>query len=118
MRTIIAGSRNVSHAVGMGLVREAISASGWSGEISEVIHGAARGIDSAAGEALAGVWPITSVPAEWGIYGNSAGPIRNRKMAGMADALIAIWDGKSRGTKNMIDVAKSSGLKVFVFRIS
>jgi hypothetical protein len=35
-------------------------------------------------------------------------------MAKYADALIAVWDGKSRGTKNMIDEAKKLGLKVYV----
>jgi hypothetical protein len=37
-------------------------------------------------------------------------------MAGMADALIAVWDGKSRGTKNMIETAQSMGLKLHVHR--
>ena len=38
-------------------------------------------------------------------------------MGDFADALIAIWDGKSRGTKNMIDYATKKGLKVYVERI-
>ena len=33
-----------------------------------------------------------------------------------ADALIVFWDGKSRGTKNMIDTATKRGLKVAVVR--
>jgi hypothetical protein len=36
--------------------------------------------------------------------------------ASVADALIAFWDGKSRGTKNMIDTATKRGLKVAVVR--
>jgi len=47
-------------------------------------------------------------------YGNAAGPIRNKQMAEYADALVAVWDGKSRGTKNMIDTAISMGLDVKV----
>ncbi len=35
-------------------------------------------------------------------------------MALKADALIAIWDGKSSGTEHMINIAKDYGLKVFV----
>ena len=31
-------------------------------------------------------------------------------MANYANALIAFWDGKSRGTKNMIDLSKQLGL--------
>ena len=42
-------------------------------------------------------------PADWDKHGRAAGPIRNKQMADYADVLIAVWDGKSRGTKNMID---------------
>lgn len=55
-------------------------------------------------------------PADWNKHGRAAGPIRNAEMAEVADALIAFWDGVSRGTKNMIDTAKSKGLKVAVVR--
>ena len=52
------------------------------------------------------------VPADWKTYGRSAGPRRNEQMARMAGTLIAFWDGKSRGTKNMIDTVKRLGLRV------
>lgn len=55
-------------------------------------------------------------PADWKTHGRAAGPRRNAQMAAVADALIAFWDGQSRGTKNMIDTAKSKGLKVAVVR--
>ncbi|WP_276914036.1 DNA cytosine methyltransferase [Aneurinibacillus aneurinilyticus] len=54
--------------------------------------------------------------ADWDKYGNSAGYIRNREMAQSADALMAFWDGKSPGTKHMIDLAKEYGLSVIVVR--
>ena len=41
----------------------------------------------------------------------------NKQMADYADALVAIWDGKSRGTKHMIDLARMQSLEVFVFRL-
>jgi len=44
--------------------------------------------------------------------GKAAGFIRNAEMAEYADALIAFWDGRSKGTKHMIDLAKKHGLKV------
>ena len=53
---------------------------------------------------------ITRFPANWNKYGKAAGPKRNEQMANYADALIAFWDGKSRGTKNMIDFAEQLGL--------
>lgn len=43
---------------------------------------------------------------EWNKYGKSAGPIRNNQMAKSADMLIAFWDGKSKGTRDMIKKAK------------
>lgn len=53
-------------------------------------------------------------PANWDKHGRAAGPIRNAEMAEVSDALIAFWDGKSRGTKSMIELAKSHNLKVAV----
>lgn len=56
-------------------------------------------------------------PADWNKYGKKAGPIRNKKMANYAEALLAIWDGKSCGTKNMIQQAKENNLRIYVHRI-
>ena len=95
MRVIIAGCRDIVGDTADMLVMEAIVASGWTDQITEVIHGAASGIDSAAARVCDGQWPITAVPADWRTHGRSTGPIRNQKMAGMADALIAVWDGKA-----------------------
>jgi predicted Rossmann fold nucleotide-binding protein DprA/Smf involved in DNA uptake len=116
MKVIIAGGREVRGTQADEMVREAISGSGWSGTITQVIHGAASGIDSAAHRVCEGLWPVRPVPADWKAHGRAAGPIRNKQMAGMADALIAVWDGKSRGTRNMIETAQSMGLKVYVHR--
>lgn len=116
MRTIIAGGRDVPASIAEGLVKASIEASGWANQITQVIHGDALGIDRAAGRVCEGTYRVRAVPADWSL-GKAAGPIRNRKMAEMADALIAIWDGKSRGTKNMIETAERRGLKVFIHRI-
>ena len=44
-------------------------------------HGGARGADQAIGLAAHQLgWPVQSLPAEWGRYGRSAGPIRNRRL--------------------------------------
>ena len=55
-------------------------------------------------------YKITRFPADWKRFGRAAGPKRNLQMANYADTLIAFWDGKSRGTKNMIDLAGQLGL--------
>ena len=53
--------------------------------------------------------------ADWEKYGNAAGYIRNVKMAQAADFLVAFWDGKSKGTKHMIDNKKKQGKHGIVF---
>ena len=55
-------------------------------------------------------------PADWKQYGRAAGVRRNKEMAQNADALIAFWDGISRGTKNMIEEATAAGIIVCVKR--
>ena len=80
-----------------------------------IISGGATGAD-ALGEQFAkeNNLELVVVPADWEKYGRAAGPRRNAEMAEMADALIAFWDGKSRGTKNMIETAEKKGLLVRV----
>lgn len=83
--------------------------------IEEVVSGCAKGADKF-GEAWAEInhIPIKKFPADWKKYGKRAGHIRNEQMARYGDALCAFWDTKSRGTKNMIDISKKYGLKVFI----
>lgn len=78
-----------------------------------IISGCASGAD-ALGEryALENGFEIEKFPAEWEKYGRSAGPIRNGKMAETADYVICFWDGKSRGTRNMIESAKKHGKEI------
>lgn len=71
-----------------------------------IISGGARGADTL-GEKFAR-WhrlKIERFSAEWDKYGRSAGPRRNVQMAQVADGVIVFWDGKSRGTKSMIECA-------------
>lgn len=87
----------------------------------EIISGTARGADQL-GEQFARNhgYQVRRFPANWNLYGKSAGPIRNREMAEYASGgqgvLFAFWDGKSRGTKSMINLAKKYGLEVHVMR--
>lgn len=80
-----------------------------------IVSGKAKGADSL-GEKLAKEigWKVLEYPADWDTNGKSAGYIRNVEMAKSADALIGFWDGKSRGTKHMIDIAEKNGLLVRV----
>jgi hypothetical protein len=113
MKTIIAGSRT---GVYFDDVCDAIEMVDW--DITTIISGGANGVDTF-GEEIANNldipverYPITK--EEWNKYGYAAGPIRNRRMAENAEALIAVWDGKSNGTADMINTARKMGLKVFV----
>lgn len=110
MKVIIAGSRGITDPA---LIKEAVRLSQF--KITEVVSGAARGVDTL-GEGWASVnrLPVKQFPANWNLYGKAAGHIRNNEMASYADALIAIWDGESRGTKHMIYTAKNKGLLVYV----
>ena len=110
MKTIIAGSRSITD---YNLLLEAYSECDF--EITEVVSGGARGVDKL-GERLAQEFnlPLKVFLADWS-KGKQAGFTRNVQMAEYAEALIAIWDGQSRGTAHMINVARSLGLKVYVF---
>lgn len=57
---------------------------------------------------------IERFPADWKKYGKAAGPIRNDQMAQVADMVIAFWDGKSKGTENMLRMANKYGVKMDV----
>ena len=82
-----------------------------------IISGHASGTD-ALGERYAQErgFQLETYPADWKAHGRAAGSIRNARMASAANLLIAFWDGKSRGTKNMIETAKNHNLKVVVVR--
>jgi hypothetical protein len=88
----------------------------------EVVSGCARGVDRG-GESYAaacGDLPIKRFPVtqhDWKTHGPSAGPRRNSAMGAYADALLAFWDGKSRGTANMIDVMRGLGKPFWVVRL-
>ncbi len=99
MRTIIAGSRTVKN---IQQVQVYLSRNPWV--ISEVVCGKAKGPDTY-GERWAQKHDIQVeyFPADWEKFGKAAGMIRNTHMAEYAQALVAFWDGQSKGTRNMID---------------
>ena len=107
MKLIIAGSRTLNPSVKD--IGEQVSK--FNIGITEVVSGGADGVDSCGEEyALAADQPLKIFKADWNKHGKAAGPIRNKQMAEYADALLLIWDGKSKGSanmkKNMIDLGK------------
>lgn len=109
MRVIIAGGRDFNDYKILCKVCDHMLSKSTS---IEIVSGAAKGADSLGEQyAIDRLLVLKEFPADWSI-GKSAGYIRNKQMAQYADALIAFWNGKSKGTKHMIELAKSNGLKV------
>lgn len=86
-----------------------------------IVSGTARGADQL-GEQYAKLvgYELSQFPADWNGLGKRAGYVRNAEMAKFAveddnyGMLIAFWDGKSRGTKHMIDLANKHGLEIHI----
>lgn len=117
MKTIIAGSRTITD---YRWVAGAIADSGIV--VTEVVSGGCRGVD-AFGERWArerGI-AVRVFKPDWDRHGKAAGPIRNRQMidyVGPSGALVAVWDGQSRGTADVIRQAQAAGLRVFTYRVT
>jgi hypothetical protein len=136
MRLIIAGSRNfndyqylskMATNVIVDYISETEAFSGKQFEPGDaadyiykhvtIISGTARGADQLGEKfAMEEGLSLEQYPAKWDIYGKSAGYRRNEQMAKTGTHLLAFWDGKSRGTKHMIDLAQYHGLKINVVR--
>lgn len=115
MRTIIAGSRDFTDY------------EMFCEEVEEffrlltthptIVSGQARGPDTLAIKyAVENDLRLRCFPAKWDEYGKSAGYRRNVEMADYAECLLAFWDGESKGTKHMIDIALGKGLIVKVVK--
>ncbi len=116
MKVIIAGSRGINDYI---LVQQAIIDSGlWSKYTHklEIVSGTCKNSPDVLGEAFASNNKLTlhRFPANWDKYGRRAGFVRNVQMGEFSDALIAIWDGKSKGTQQMVEWSWTNGLYTFV----
>ena len=110
MKYIIAGGRDFNN---YSIVRQTIDR---FSNVDEIVSGDARGAD-AQGIIYGTQYNIKVVhfPAQWDLYGKSAGFIRNAEMGEYADALIAFWDGKSKGTAHMIKTMKRNNKPYWVY---
>lgn len=117
-RIIVAGGRTFSDYEGLrAKLDELVARKLLQGEEIVIVSGTANGADKL-GERYAEErgYHCRQYPAQWDTYGKSAGYKRNALMAENAEALVAFWDGKSRGTMHMINLAKSKGLAVRVIK--
>ena len=122
LRIIIAGSRDFNdYELLKKSAIEIITKKTMLPDLTRIISGGARGADTL-GERFANEMglEISRFIPDWDGLGKRAGYVRNAEMAKFAveddnyGVLIAFWDGQSRGTKHMIDLAKRYGLEVYV----
>lgn len=114
MRVIVCGSRNWTD-------REQIANRLFALPVDSVIvHGRAKGADQIAGQEsqklglLVEEHPVTD--DDYHHYGNRAYYLRNERMALLgADLCLAFWDGHSRGTSMMVDLAEKHGIEIELY---
>ena len=84
-----------------------------------IVSGGAKGADTL-GERYAreNGFNVERHLPDWEKLGKNAGPKRNREMAKICDFVICFWDGKSLGTKSMIESAKLFNKPLRVKRIN
>lgn len=111
MKTIIAGSRDIEDYE---LLKRVMQNVPW--EITEVISGGYKGVDT-----LAIRWaeekkiPCIVMKANWTSFGPAAGPIRNSEMAKVGEALVLVWDGHSKGSKDILARMRKKRTACYVF---
>lgn len=110
-KIVVAGGRTYTNT---GMVFICLEKIVQKGDV--IISGHAKGVDMM-GELYAQKNNLACeiYPAEWDKYGRSAGPRRNEQMAQVADKVVVFWNFKSRGTKNMVEMAKKYKKELFIF---
>lgn len=111
-KIIIAGSRNFGDR---NFIFSKLDSLFLNKEIEEVVCGEAKGPDVIGKEwAIANNIPVRSFFPNWSELGKVAGIVRNAEMGKYADILVAFWDYKSPGTRNMIGFMKKQKKKTIV----
>ena len=84
-------------------------------DTTEIVSGGAKGIDSCAKEyALAHNIKLTEFLPEYKKFGRAAPLKRNLQIIEYSDIVLAFWDGKSKGTKYVIDNCGKMNVEVRV----
>ena len=113
MKVIVAGSRVINDEY---LIYDKLNLLRTSITFDEVVSGCATGPDT-----IGARWAreqdlfVREFLPDWREYGRSAGIVRNEQMGDYADCLVAFWDGRSNGTKHMIDYMLKLGKEVHVY---
>ena len=105
-KLLVCGSRTINNSEWIfSEIEKYISESNLQYSDIHIIEGEASGVDKISKQfAQSKNIPVIEMPADWKTYGRAAGPIRNEQMVRLCDQCLILWDGKSRGTKNDIDL--------------
>lgn len=113
MKVAVVGSRSVNHY-------DVVKAILNQYTFTQIISGGAKGVDTLAEQYSSEynlVKPMVILP-NWNRYNRGAGAVRNREIVDHSDFVIAIWDGKSKGTLISINYAKKQNKSIYVWLIS
>ena len=115
-RVVVCGSRSFTDYATLEKVLDNLLSKKVTTHAVVILSGMARGADSLA-ILYANKKGITMElhPALWDKHGKQAGYIRNQEMIQNADAMVAFWDGKSKGTADTIGRAKANGIMYYVY---
>ena len=110
MKILIAGSRTIKSYD----IKQHINKN-----TSLIICGGAVGVDTLAEQTAdeLGISKLVLRP-EYGKYGKAAPLVRNKKMVELADEVIVIWDGKSRGALYTFEYAQEQNKRVLLLDLS
>ena len=82
---------------------------------TEIVSGGAKGVDSCAAEyAKKKGLKLTEFLPQYERYKRGAPLVRNMEIIMYADKVIAFWDGKSKGTKYVIEKCRSMNKDITV----
>ena len=109
---MVTGSRGWTDADAIDAVLSRYALAGF-----DVVHGGAAGADQIAAD-WCRLWSVGEEVFEpdYAAHGSRAPHVRNDAMLDVADAVVAFWDGKSRGTQSVIEKAEKRGIPVEVIR--
>ena len=116
MKLAIIGSRTLRQSEVKQVIDRVVRAS--KQPIDCIVTGGANGVDAQA-EAYAhghGIETEIYLP-DYAAHGRRAPLVRNNVILQRADAVLAIWDGESRGTAYTVHRARKMGLPVHTVRL-
>lgn len=119
MRLMVSGSRTIGDPATVAAALDRAQDTFDLPRDTVLVHGNAKGVDRlAASLALLRGWPVEAHPADWETLGRRAGIVRNNEMLDTSDCVLAVWDGRSKGTLHAINQAIRRRLPLLVCAVT